>query len=113
MKLLSEKAKTLKSRNLETLLLKLRQTPSPFAKVKQMIQDLISRLVAEAEAEASQKTWCDAEMTRATGDRDDAQAQLEKLRASLTQNQATVDSLSEDIAELGTQIADLQKALNE
>ena len=44
-----------RSQALSTLLFKLRDTPSPFAKVKQMVQDLISRLESEAEAEASQK----------------------------------------------------------
>merc|ERR1719321_307521 len=57
---LSHKAEALNSKVLSTLLIKMRDAPSPFAKVKQMISDLITRLEEEAAAEADQKAWCDA-----------------------------------------------------
>merc|ERR1719440_2144417 len=59
---LTRQATKIDSVVLSTLLVKLKEAPSPFAKVKQMIQDLISRLEDEAAAEASQKEWCDEEM---------------------------------------------------
>merc|ERR1719201_1649098 len=49
---LKKRARELKSTALTTMVVKLRDAPSPFAKVKQMIQDLITRLEDEAAAEA-------------------------------------------------------------
>merc|ERR1719316_477145 len=66
---LTKQATKIDSVVLSTLLVKLKEAPSPFAKVKQMIQDLISRLEDEAAAEASQKEWCDEEMKTATENR--------------------------------------------
>merc|ERR1719160_1395613 len=81
-------ATSLKSTILSTLLVKIRETPSPFAKVKQMIQDLVSRLEAEAEAEADQKSWCDENMKETTAERDTAQRKIEDLNALHTEKNA-------------------------
>jgi predicted translin family RNA/ssDNA-binding protein len=113
MTLLNKKAESLKSAALTTLLFKLRDTPSPFAKVKQMVQDLISRLESEAEAEASQKSWCDEEMKNTLDMRDTAQIKIEELGALKTEKSALMDSLAEEIMVLSQEISDLQKALAE
>jgi len=110
---LASKADALKSAVLSTLLVKMRDTPTPFAKVKQMISDLITRLEDEAAAEAGQKEWCDEEMTTATGNRDAAQLEVETLTALKTEKSSLVDSLTEQITTLSQEIADLQKAMNE
>merc|ERR1719191_1736730 len=71
-----------------------------------MINDLVERLEAEADAEADQKTWCDTNMKETTASRDEAQQEIESLNALKTEKSSLVDNLSQ-------QIADLQKALNE
>merc|ERR1719271_721237 len=91
---LAGKATALKSTILSTLLVKIREAPSPFAKVKQMIQDLVSRLEAEAEAEADQKSWCDENMKETTAERDTAQRHIEDLNALHMEKNALVDSLT-------------------
>merc|ERR1719183_3200122 len=113
MALLNKKADSLKSVALSTLLFKLRDTPSPFAKVKQMVQDLISRLESEAEAEASQKAWCDEEMAATIDMRDTAQVKIEELGALKMEKSALMDSLAEEIMVLSQEISDLEKALAE
>jgi septal ring factor EnvC (AmiA/AmiB activator) len=110
---LASKATALKSTALTTLLVKLRDAPSPFAKVKQMISDLVDRLEAEADAEADQKSWCDEQMKETTAERDESQRKIEDYNALHTEKSALVDSLGEQIADLAAQIADLQKALSE
>jgi len=110
---LSSKADELRSPVLSTLLVKMADTPTPFAKVKQMISDLITRLEDEAAAEAGQKEWCDDEMATATSNRDAAQREVESLTALKTEKSSLVDSLTEQITTLSQEIADLQKALNE
>merc|ERR1719453_2242165 len=110
---LTQKAKELKSAALTTMVVKLRDAPSPFAKVKQMIEDLITRLEDEAAVEASQKEWCDKEMSETIAARDAAQREIEAKNAFLTEKRTLVDSLAEDISVLSQEIADLQKAINE
>jgi hypothetical protein len=110
---LTRQATKIDSVVLSTLLVKLKEAPSPFAKVKQMIQDLISRLEDEAAAEASQKEWCDEEMKTATENRDKAQREIETLTALKMEKSALSDSLAEDITVLSQEVADLTKGLAE
>jgi len=110
---LTKKAKSLKSDVLNMLMLKLRDAPTPFSKVKQMIQDLIEKPEAEAADEASTKAWCDTETEAANDDRDKAQSNIEDLNAFLTEKNALVEQLTEEIGDLAQQVADLQKSLNE
>merc|ERR1719316_322813 len=46
----------------------------PFAKVKGMIQEMIEKLVAEAQKEASHKAFCDKEMSETKAKRDTSRA---------------------------------------
>merc|ERR1719420_572794 len=110
---LSHQAESLNSKVLSTLLIKMKDTPSPFAKVKQMISDLITRLEEEAAAEADQKAWCDENMETTTAERNAAQLEIEKLNALFTEKHALKDSLAEDITTLSGEISDLTKGLNE
>jgi hypothetical protein len=78
-----------------------------------MVQDLITRLESEADAEASQKSWCDEEMKNTLDMRDGAQIKIEELNALKTQKASLADSLSEEILVLSQEISDLEKALAE
>merc|ERR1719387_1023086 len=57
---LQDQSRQLNSKVLAALAV--RVADDPFKKVKKMIQDLIYRLMEEANAEASQKGWCDEEL---------------------------------------------------
>merc|ERR1719316_2002915 len=78
-----------------------------------MIEELIKKLEADAQSEQSQKEWCDQETANAEAERDEAQNEMEKLNAKLTEKGALEVSLMDEITTLSGQIADLQKALNE
>merc|ERR1719379_1859786 len=54
----------LKSSVLSTLALKMKT--DHFVKVRTMIKDMVAKLEADAEAEQTQKGWCDEEMQKAT-----------------------------------------------
>jgi hypothetical protein len=110
---LNGRAVALKSAALSTLLLKLRDAPSPFTKVKTMIEELIKKLESDAQSEQSQKEWCDTETANAESEKDEAQVEMDKLNAKLTEKGALTVSLADEITTLSEQIADLQKALNE
>merc|ERR1719420_2366219 len=78
-----------------------------------MIKDLIAKLEADAEAEASQKSYCDEEMEKAISARDEANGKIETETANIDEAESKIAKLTEDIDELSNQIADLRKSLFE
>merc|ERR1719156_116537 len=107
MRYLSRQAEDLKSLALSTLVLKMRA--DHFKKVRDMIKDLIGKLEADAEAEATQKGWCDEEMEKATSKRDENIGAMEGDIASITETQSTIDKLTGEVKVLEVEIADLYK----
>merc|ERR1719174_841906 len=99
----------LRSPTLSTLVLKLKE--DHFKKVRTMIKDLRAKLQADAEAEETQKGWCDEEMEKATSKRDENIGAIEGDTAAVTDAKASIDQLSSEIVDLEKQIADLYKAL--
>merc|ERR1719407_301489 len=67
----------------------------PFAKVKGMIQEMIEKLVADAQKEASHKAFCDKEMSETKAKRDDKQSDLDDLHTKRDDKQSDLDDLKE------------------
>jgi len=110
---LSNQAHALRSRRLSKLVHKLGLAGDHFVKVRGIIKDLISRLEDDSEAEATQKSFCDEEMGKAMGKRDEETANIETNAANIDKTKAEIIDLNEKIVELGTEIAELHKAVNE
>ena len=91
-KYLSQQAKALNSPTLSALVMKIKE--DHFKKVRDMIKDMVARLEEEAEAESSQKGWCDEEMAAATSKRDENQGRIESENASIIMAKSTVEKLS-------------------
>jgi hypothetical protein len=83
----------------------------PFKKVKRLIQDLITRLMEEANEEAEHKGWCDTELATNEATRTEKTQTVEKLHAEIDELEASVAKLSEDIAELTEAVAAIEKAV--
>jgi len=79
----------------------------PFAKIKSMIKDLIVKLMEEANAEADQKGFCDAEMATNKQTREIKSAEVEDLSASIDKNEADIAQLTDDVTVLSDDIAAL------
>merc|ERR1719330_1656626 len=82
----------------------------PFAKVKQLIQELIERLLREAANEANQKGWCDKATADAKQRRDFAAEELAALNSEMAKLESDRDRLDEEISILSQDISDLQIA---
>merc|ERR1719424_485392 len=84
-----------------------------FVKVRQIIKDLVSKLEAEAAAEADQKSFCDNAIGENVAGRDAAVANVEGLTSHKSQLEAEDALLLKEITELASDIASLQKGLKE
>jgi len=80
----------------------------PFAKVKGLIEEMIAKLMKEAEAEASHKAYCDEEMAKTKAKKEELTADIEKLTSKIDSASARSADLKEDVKELQKELADLQ-----
>jgi len=85
----------------------------PFIKIRSMIQNLIHRLLAEANEEAEHKGWCDKELKANELTRKEKTSRVEQLDARSQELTANIAQLSEQIAEFSKQVADLSAAMSE
>merc|ERR1719345_661477 len=79
----------------------------PFAKVKKMIKDLISKLVQEATEEAEHEGWCQTELTTNKQTRDKKTEEVNVLESEIEDLTATISQLTTDIADLTTALTEL------
>merc|ERR1719326_2358749 len=89
----------------------MRAAADPFVKVKKLIQELIEKLVTEAAEQATKKGWCDTEMGKAESSRNSQMATVMELNAETAALEAKKDELTDTIATLTTEIAELNDAL--
>jgi len=85
----------------------------PFKKVKGLIQKLIERLLAESQAEATKKGFCDTELGKARKSRDFRFQEAKDLSADLAGLEAKRDALQDEIKTLKSDIKDETEALDE
>jgi len=111
--LLAKVAKSLHSPVLSVTAMKVKLMADHFVKVRAIIKDLISKLEDDAEAEATQKGFCDTNMAAALADRDTGNAQIEEAMATISKLTAEKDQLNQEIEDLKKAIAENLKALNE
>merc|ERR1719277_1265219 len=91
--------------------LAIRVSDDPFAKVKKMIQDLIVRLMEEANQEAEHKGWCDTELAVNEQTRKEKAEAVESLHAEIDELESSIAQLKLDIAELSKGIQELTVAM--
>jgi len=78
-----------------------------FAKIKGLVSDMIEKLEAEAEADATKKAYCDKELAETNTKKDDKTAEIEKLTAKIEQQAAQAAKLKEEVATLESELAAL------
>ena len=76
-------------------------------------QDLIVRLMEEANEEAEHKGWCDTELSTNEQTRKEKTAAVETLHAEIDELSASIAKLTQEITDLTAEIAALDKAVAE
>merc|ERR1712125_23663 len=77
----------------------------PFDKVKSLINDLITKLEAEAGAEATEKAFCDEETAKSNAQREDLESTLSKLTTKIDTNTARSNKLKAEVKQLSAELA--------
>jgi len=84
----------------------IRTSDDPFAKVKGLIKDMIETLEEQAEADATEKAYCDKELAETNAKKDAKTTEIKKLSTS-------IDSMTSRAAQLKGEVAELEKSLSE
>merc|ERR1719375_1761583 len=84
---------------------------SPFAKVKGLIKDMITKLMKEANADAEQEGFCDTEMGKSKATRTQLTEDIDALTASIEDAKSEIMGLAESNAELTQGIQDIKSAV--
>merc|ERR1719191_1131537 len=82
----------------------------PFVKIRGLIEDMIEKLLKEAQEEASQKAFCDEEMGKSKKSQAEKTATIEKLQTRIDGATATIAELTEAVKTLEEEIAAIDAA---
>merc|ERR1719169_246992 len=100
---LKRRAKKMNSRILS--LIAVRVEEDPFKKIKKMIQDMVNKLMEEANEEAEHKGFCDTEMGTNKNTRDTKTEEVDELNAEIEELTADIAKLGKDSTTLAEEIS--------
>merc|ERR1719152_482312 len=80
-----------------------------FAKVKGLITDMIAKLEAEAKAEATEKAYCDEEMSKTEAKKSELEGVITKLTSKIDLAAAKSAELKGEVKTLQEELANLAK----
>jgi predicted nucleic acid-binding Zn-ribbon protein len=85
----------------------------PFVKIRGLIEDMIAKLLKEAQEEATQKAFCDEEMGKSKASEKEKTMTLDKLNSRIDKATARTAELEEAIKTLEDEIATLDASVAE
>jgi len=97
----------LASRVSSTVRLAARAGNDPFSKVKGLISSMISKLEADASADATKKAYCDKELSESAASKNDKAAEVKKLSVKIDKMQARSATLKQEVATLQSELSSL------
>mmetsp|Transcript_162516 Transcript_162516/g.312015 ORF Transcript_162516/g.312015 Transcript_162516/m.312015 type:complete len:448 (+) Transcript_162516:2-1345(+) len=80
---------------------------NPFAKVKALISDLITKLESEASAESSEKAFCDEELAKTAEKKSELDGDIAKLVSKIDTSTSKSMKLKEDVKSLRAELSAL------
>jgi len=81
----------------------------PFAKIKGLITDMIGKLEKEAEADATEKAYCDEEIAKTEAKKQELDSEIDALTTKIDRAAAKSAGLKADVKELQEELASLAK----
>merc|ERR1719159_592247 len=85
----------------------------PFVKIRGLIEDMIEKLLKEAQEDATREAFCQEEIGKSKKSKDEKTMTLDKLQARIDGASTTIAELTEGIKTLESEIATIDKATAE
>jgi len=85
----------------------------PFVKIRGLIEDMVAKLLKEAQEEATQKAFCDEEIGKSKKSQDEKQTKIDGYQTRIDKATSTIAVLTEDIKTLESEVAEIDKATAE
>jgi chromosome segregation ATPase len=85
----------------------------PFVKIRGLIEDMIAKLLKEAQEEATQKAFCDEEMGKSNKAKEEKTMTLDKLQSRIDKATSRKAELGQAVKDLEAEIAELDAATAE
>lgn len=85
----------------------------PFAKIKTLISDMLTRLEQDAAEDASHKAYCDKELAETRQKKKEKSTEVEHLSTKIDQKASASAKLKEEVATLQQELAQLAKSQSE
>merc|ERR1719324_1101815 len=82
----------------------------PFVKIRGLIEDMLTKLMQEAQEEATQKAFCDEEQGKSLAAQKEKTAKLDKYQTRIDSGEATIAELTDAVKTLEAEIAEIDKA---
>jgi chromosome segregation ATPase len=82
----------------------------PFAKIKGLISDMITKLTKEAESEATEKAYCDEQLAKTDAKKSELDDTIAKVTNKIDRAASRSSSLKEEVVELEAELAALAKS---
>jgi hypothetical protein len=111
--LLRQAAKAAHAGSLGKLAEKIAAYDGPFDKIKQMIQKMIFRLMAEQKDEDDHKNWCDLETEKSTESKDDKQEKTNMMKIKIEEMDAEIKKATKKIVENNDKVAETEQYVEE
>jgi hypothetical protein len=81
----------------------------PFAKVRTLIQDMLTKLESEGNSEATEKQYCDEEMAKTATKKGELDHDIDKLTSKIDQAASRSAELKDDVKVLQNELYDMAK----
>jgi len=85
----------------------------PFVKIRGLIEDMVAKLMAEAQQEATQKAFCDEEQGKSTASAAEKTERINKYQSRIDVSSSSIAELTESVKELESEIAEIDSTTAE
>lgn len=85
----------------------------PFAKVKDMVREMLEKLQSEGAEEAEHHEFCESEMGKSTKSKKEKERDVKKLTERLESWAAEITTLTDEIAQTTLDLADMRSAMQQ
>merc|ERR1719327_297546 len=82
----------------------------PFVKIRGLIEDMIAKLLKEAQEEATQKAFCDEEIGKSKKSQEEKQAKVDEYTTRIDKASSTIATLTEEVKTLEAEVAEIDKS---